>query len=86
MTTAILQELPRGAVFVKPTGYSARNRYEVTTPACEHPEGWVLVRNLSMSDSEAERRIAADRLGPDEDPRDGFFAYPNPVEVEVLSC
>lgn len=83
MTTQPMQSLPKGARFIGP---DRRTEYEVTTPASEHPRGWVDVRNLSMSDAKAERLLGTPgAVEKGCDPRDGFFAYSHPVGVEVLS-
>lgn len=76
-----MQDLPKGARFIGPDG----TEYEVTTPASEHRNGWVNVRDLSMTEDEAQRRLATPgAVEPGEDPRDGFFSYTQPVEVEVV--
>lgn len=82
MSVQPMQELPRGARFVGPDGHT---EYQVTRPACEDPRGWVEVWNLSMSDAEALRRL--DTPGAVEQgchPREGFFAFSYPTNVEVL--
>lgn len=77
-----MQDLPKGARFIGP---DRRTRYEVITPAADHPSGWVDVRNLSMTAAEAVERLATPgAVEPGCDPRDGFFAFSHPVEVEVL--
>jgi hypothetical protein len=82
MSRAVMQDLPKGAHFIGPDGAE----YKVTTPASEHPSGFVEVWNLSMPDSEVLRLL--DMPGAVEQgchPREGFFAYSFPTEVEVLS-
>lgn len=77
-----MTSLAGGDRFIGPDG---RTRYEVTTPAAEHPRGWVNVRDLSMTDMEAAERAAQNRWdSPDTDGRDGFFAYSVPVYVHRL--
>ncbi|SCL21162.1 hypothetical protein [Micromonospora aurantiaca (nom. illeg.)] len=88
-----MHTLSRGDLFVGPDGTT---RYEVVTPASEHPRGWVDVRNLSMTDDEAaalvERPGAVERVRDAEtgemvpgDPREGFFAYSHPTYVDRVS-
>lgn len=82
MTRQLITDLPRGARFIGPDGRTNL----VTTPAAEHERGWVQVRDLSMSDADAARLQATPgAVEPGCDPRDQFFAYSHPVEVEVLS-
>ena len=83
MSTADMQDLPAGARFIGPDG---RTEYRVDTPAAAHPNGWVEVRNLSMTDAEAGALLASPgAVEPGCDPRDGFFAYSDPTSVEVLA-
>lgn len=82
VSTAFMHELPAGARFIGPDG---RTEYQVTTPAAEHPHGWVQVWNLSMTDAEAAVLSATPgAVEPGCDPRDGDFCYTVPVEVDVL--
>jgi hypothetical protein len=79
--TRAMAELRRGDRLVGPDGAT---RYEVTAGADEHERGWVSVRNLSMSDAEAEAALATPgAVEPGTDPRDGFFAYSHPVTVRM---
>jgi hypothetical protein len=76
-----LTDLRRGQKFIGPDGRT----HEVTTPASDHPHGFVEVRDLSMTDAEAAALLAAP--GAVErgcDPREGFFAFTHPVDVEVI--
>lgn len=82
-----MQDLPAGAVFHLLTGGADdRTHYQITTAAIDHPDGWVEVRNLSMSDARAEQLLnTPGAVEKGCDPRDGFFAYSHPTEVEVVS-
>jgi hypothetical protein len=77
-----MQSLPTGARFIGPDG---RTEYRITRSAAEHEDGWVDVWNESMTDAEAQRRIAKGDVEDGYDPREGVFAYSHPVDVEVLS-
>lgn len=90
-----MNSLARGDQFVGPDG---RTRYEVVTPASEHERGWVDVRNLSMTDSQAAALVAErphsvewtrDPMTGEvthDDPRDGFFCFSHPVYVERVNA
>jgi hypothetical protein len=89
-----MHTLGAGDQFVGPDGTT---RYEVVTPAADHPNGWIDVRNLSMTDDQAAEVLArpgaVDRVPDPEtgqlvpgDPRAGFFAYSCPVYVDRLSA
>ncbi len=65
-----MRDLPRDAQFI---GLDRRTRYQVTTPASEHADGWVEVRDISMTGLEAEQLRAAGGVAPGQDPRAGFF-------------
>lgn len=70
MATVEITELEEGERFIGPDG----NGYEVTVPASEDPNGWVHVRDLTISDEDIE----------DDDPSTGFYAYSCPVYVEAI--
>jgi hypothetical protein len=76
-----MTDLPRHARFIGP---DRRTIYRVTTAAADHERGWVMVRNLSMTDAQAAAAVAAGGFERGDDPRDEFFAFSAPVEVEVL--
>lgn len=77
-----MQDLPKGARFIGPDGVE----YKVVTSASEHRNGWVDVWDLSMTDAEALRRLnTPGAVEAGCHPREGFFAYTFPTEVEVLS-
>lgn len=83
MSTAVMQDLPKGARFIGPDG---RTRYEVTVAAGDSPQGFVETWNLSMTGDEAAALLATPgAVEPGVDPRDGFFAYSHPVTVEVIA-
>jgi len=73
-----LNDLPKDTHFIGPDGA----RYKVTAPAADHKHGFVFVWNLSMTDDEVQRRLPA--CEPGTHPREGFFAFSHPAEVEVL--
>lgn len=76
-----MQDLPRGTQFIGPDGA----RYKVTAPASEHEHGFVFVWNLSMGDGEVLRRLSTPGWCKEgTHPREMFFAYSHPTEVEVL--
>ncbi len=70
-----MNSLGAGDQFIGP---DEKTRYEVTTPARQHEQGWTEVRNLSMTDEEAAARTVEHGC----DPRDGFFAYSHPTYVQ----
>lgn len=77
-----IHDLARGERFIGPADGAT---YEVITPASEHPMGWVDVRNLSLTDEQVAE--VADEMGRDgADPREGCFAYPGPMAVEVIAA
>lgn len=80
-TTAPMTSLRKNAEFIGPDG---RTHYRVTRPASAHPHGWVEVRNLSMTAAEARAAIKRGDPEPGCDPRDGFFSYSVPVDVQVI--
>lgn len=72
MTRQPMNTLPAGTRFV---GLDGRTEYVVTTPASAHPEGWVRVRAVSVTDT----------VVPGCDPRDDFFSTGQAAtDVEVL--
>lgn len=84
MSRQRMQDLPAGARFIGPDG---RTEFKVVTPASEHPDGWVEVWNLSITDARAAELLASPGWsGADCDPRDGVFMTGQvEAEVEVLS-
>ncbi len=82
MTRRPMQDLPEGAEFIGPDGPT---RYQVTKSAANHENGWVEVRNLSHTDEEALKYADPQHVADGGNPRDGFFAYSSPVEVEVVA-
>lgn len=84
---AFMQDLPTGTVVDHRVGGNHGTiRYQITRSAAEHPNGWVEVYNLTMTDDEAERLLnTPGAVEAGCDPRDGFFAFSHPVEVEVVS-
>lgn len=83
MTRRPMKDLPRGARF---RWLDGRERL-VLVPASEHENGWVEVRDLSMTDQEAERLLSGSRaVEKGCDPRDGVFTRGQvDTDVEVLS-
>lgn len=75
-----MQDLPRDACFVGPDGAT----YKVVVAASEHPNGFVEVWNLSMGDADVLDRVD-DAYRAGHHPREGFFCYTHPVDVEVIS-
>ncbi len=82
MTRRPMQDLPEHAEFIGPDN---RTRYRVTKSAANHEHGWVEVRNLSCTDEEALKYADPRYVADGGDPRDGFFDYSSPVEVEVVA-
>jgi hypothetical protein len=72
--TQPLAGLPCGTHFTHPRETTV---YEVTAAGSEHELGWVEVRNLSMSDGDAERLRKAGAI----DPRISLITSVGPVEV-----
>ncbi|WP_045740788.1 hypothetical protein [Actinoplanes rectilineatus] len=74
-----ITSLPKDARFL---GFDSTTRYRVTTPAAEHPLGWVYVWNESMTDTEVADATRRSHRAHGHDPRGGVFV--RPVLVEVL--
>ncbi len=75
-----MNALPAGTRFI---GLDGRTRYEVTMPAADHEDGWVEVRDLSMTDAEAQQLLTTPgAVQPGCDPRDQVFLT-GQVEADV---
>jgi hypothetical protein len=82
-----MRDLPRGTEFRLAPDYRVPHRYRVTVAAGEHTDGWVEVRNVSMTDAQAQELLGTPgTVEPGCDPRDGvFMTGQTDMEVEVLS-
>ncbi len=78
----LMSDLRKGDEFVGPNG---RTRYRVTRDMGSHPNGFLDVRNLSMTNGEARAATKRGDCEPGCDPRDGFFSYTSPVTVEKVT-
>jgi hypothetical protein len=69
-----MSALDTGEHLVGPDGATL---FEVWTRCSDHERGWLMVRDLSMTDDQSAALLAAPgAVEPGSDPRDGFFHYP----------
>ncbi len=81
-TPTLMSDLRRGDEFVGPNG---RTLYRVTRDMGSHPNGFLDVRNLSMTNAEARAAAKRGDCEPGCDPRDGFSSDAAPVTVEKVT-
>ena len=62
-----------------------RSLYEVVTSCDEHPHAWLDVRNLSMTDQEAEELLRSGAVEPGTHPRCGFYSYSAGILMDRVS-
>lgn len=73
-----IEQLITGDRTTGPTGapvHPAPILYEVVVGCAEHPHGWLIVRNLSMTDAQAAALVRDGAVEPGAHPRCGFFSY-----------
>lgn len=75
-----IEQLIAGDRTTGPTGAPAHPApilYEVVVGCGEHPRGWLVVRNLSMTDAQTAALLRTPgAVEPGAHPRCGFFPYP----------
>lgn len=83
-----IEQLVVGDRTTGPTGapvHPAPILYEVVTGCGEHPHGWLIVRNLSMTDQEAEELLRGGAVEPGTHPRCGFYSCPAGILMDRVS-